>query len=239
MSTVEEMTELTTKVQKAVDLLKARSHISKLLIGLSGGKDSLVLCELIKMAEITNVEYFNMEFLPDLRIQKDLLEYACHRFNIPYERIIKVPSEHFMKSMRGCFFTWYSETAKKDYPDVSRTKIFQTIASEHKGTVVTGVKKTDSYIMKQMINRNVGVCVYPLADWTIKDIFTFMKLRKIDIPSLAKKGCRGVGLADENILFIYENYYDDFLKIEKVFPFIRTSILKYEYFDLKRTLRLA
>lgn len=239
MPTVEDMAELTNRVQKSIDILKSRSHISKLLVGLSGGKDSLCLCELIKMAEITNVRYFNMEFLPNLRIQRDLLEYACHRFNIPYESIIKVPSEHFMKCMHGSYYTWYSEQAKKDFPNVSRTKVFKSIAQEHRGTVVTGVKKVDSLLMKQMVDGNKGVCVYPLADWNLHDVLTFMKIRKIDIPALAKKGCRGIGLADENITFIYDNYPDDFAKIERVFPFIRASILKYKYFDIHRSMKIV
>lgn len=231
--------QLEAKVQKSVDILKGRSYISRLLIGLSGGKDSLCLCELVRMAEITNVGYFNMEFLPDLRIQRELLDYACHRFNIPYEQIIKIPSEHFMKCMHFSAYTWYSECAKKDFPNVSRTDVFKAVSREHKGTVVTGVKKADSMMMQRMINGNKGVCLYPMADWDLKDVLTFMKLRNIDIPPLTKKGCRGIGISDDNdLFFILENYPDDFERIERVFPFVRAAVLKYKYFDLKRTMRI-
>lgn len=231
---------LEKKVQKSIDIMKSRSNISRLLIGLSGGKDSLCLCELVKMAEITNVKYFNMEFLPNLRIQKDLLEYACYRFNIPYEQIIKIPSEHFMKCMHFSAYTWYSEKAKKDFPNVSRTDVFKTIAKENKGTVVTGVKKADSIMMSRMVNKGKGVCLYPIADWTLKDVLTFMEIRHIKIPEVTKKGCRGVGISDDNdLFFILENYPDDFEKIEKIFPFVRATLLKYKYFDLKRTMRLV
>lgn len=231
--------QLEKKVQKSVDMLKARSHISRLLIGLSGGKDSLCLCELIKMAEITNVKYFNMEFLPNMRIQKDLLEYACHRFNIPYEQIIKIPSEHFMKCMHYSIYTWYSERAKKDFRAVSRTDVFKTIARENKGTIVCGVKKVDSMTMQRMVNQNKGICLYPIVDWTLNDVLTFMELRKIKLPELTKKGCRGVGLTDENLLFIYEHYPDDFKRIEQIFPFARVAVLKYDYFNLKKSFRVV
>ena len=239
-NTAEDMAQFSDKVQKSIDILKKRACISRLLIALSGGKDSLCLCELVKMAEITNVKYFNMEFLPDLRIQYELLEYACHRFNIPYEQIIKVPSEHFMKCMHNSAYTWYSQNAKKDFPNVSRTKVFKTVAQEYKGSVVAGVKASDSLKMRDVIRQNIGTCVYPLADWTLKDVLTFMKLRKIDIPSLTKRGCRGVGIfPEESLLFIRDNYPDDFLKIEKVFPFVRAITLKYEYFDLQRTMHIV
>lgn len=223
---------LESKVQKSVDVLKGRSHISRLLIGLSGGKDSLCLCELVKMAEITNVRYFNMEFLPDLRIQRDLLEYACHRFNIPYEQIIKIPSEHFMKCMHFSAYTWYSEQAIKDFPNVSRTDVFKTIARCYKGSIVAGVKKCDSFTMRRYIKDNKGICLYPIADWTTEDVFTFMELRKIDIPAVAKKGCRGIGIDSKSLMFIYNNYPDDFKKMEHVLPFLKAEILKYKYFDI-------
>ncbi len=72
--------DLEEKVSKSITELKKKATISKLMIGFFGGKDSLCLCELVKMAGITNVGYFNMEFLPDLRIQKELLAYPIIRF---------------------------------------------------------------------------------------------------------------------------------------------------------------
>lgn len=168
--------DLEDKVNKSIKELKQKASISKLMIGLSGGKDSLCLCELIKMAGITNVGYFFMEFLPDLRIQDELLAYPIVRFNIPENSIERIPSEHFMKCMHYCAYTWYSEQAKKDFPNISRTDVFKVIAKKHKATIVTGVKKCDSLQMQRMVNNNVGIAMYPLKDWTLEDVFTFMKL---------------------------------------------------------------
>lgn len=229
---------LESKTEKAISMLKSRSQISNIMIGLSGGKDSLCLCELVKMAEIENVGYFNMEFLPNLRIQEDMLKYACERFNINNKDIERVPSEHFIKCMHFSAYTWYSKNASKQFPNTSRTDVFKMVARKHKATIVTGVKKVDSMQMQRMIDRNLGICMYPMVDWTLKDVLTFMQLRKIDIPSLTKKGCRGIGITPSEILFIYDNYYDDFLKIEAVFPFIRTIIYQYQYFDIKRNMRV-
>lgn len=232
--------ELEDKVKKSIDLLKSKALISTLLIGLSGGKDSLCLCELVKMAGITNVKYFNMEFLPDLRIQNELLAYPIIRFNIPEDSIIKTPSEHFMKLMHYSAYTWYSPEAVKQYKNISRTDVFKYISREHKGTIVVGVKKQDGIQMQRLINGNKGVAMYPIKDWTLNDVLTFMKLRNIDIPPLTRKGCRGVGITPHSsILFIHDYYYDDFLKIEKIFPFVRAIILQYKYFNLKRTMRIV
>jgi hypothetical protein len=56
---------------------------------------------------------------------------------------------------------------------------------------------------------------------------------------LTKAGCRGIGIEDANILFIYEHYYDDFLKIEEVFPFVRAIVKKYAYYNLKNSFRVV
>jgi 3'-phosphoadenosine 5'-phosphosulfate sulfotransferase (PAPS reductase)/FAD synthetase len=232
------ITFLEERVEKSVKLLKEKAFLGTLLIGLSGGKDSLCLCELVKIAEITNVKYFFMYFLPDLRIQDDLLAYPVRRFNIPEHDVIKTPSEHFMACMRNGIYTWPSSKSK-EMPNISRTDIFRKIAKEHKGIIITGVKKSDGIVMSRMIEQNRGVATYPIRDWTLKDVFVFMELRHIAIPPLTKAGCRGVGIEDANILFIYENYYDDFLKIESVFPFARAIVKKYAYYNLKKSFRVA
>jgi tRNA(Ile)-lysidine synthase TilS/MesJ len=235
---MEPLSFLEGKIAESVEVLKGKSFLGTLLVGLSGGKDSLCLCELIKIAEITNVKYFFMYFLPELRIQDDLLAYPIRRFNIPEHDIIKTPSEHFMLCFRNGIYTWPS-SKPKEIPVVSRTDVFRKLAKEHKGIVVTGVKKSDGIIMSRMVDRNRGAAVYPMKDWTLKDVFTFMKLRHIEIPALAKEGCRGVGIEDANLLFIYKHYYDDFLRIEEVFPFVRAVVKKYGYFNLKNSFRAA
>lgn len=226
-------------VDKAIRVLKERAKISNLMIGLSGGKDSLCLCELVKMAGIKNVGYFNMEFLPNLRIQDDLLRYPCERFGIDFDSIDRVPSEHFMKCMHYSAYTWWSRSAMKTYPNVSRTDIFKFIAKKHKASIITGVKKCDSMQMLRMLSKAAGTCIYPLEDWTLKDVLTFMSDRKIAIPPLTKKGCRGVGLEYNNLKFIFENYPDDFAKIEEIFPFARVILLTHKYFNIKDTMRIV
>jgi 3'-phosphoadenosine 5'-phosphosulfate sulfotransferase (PAPS reductase)/FAD synthetase len=233
---MESLSFLEDKIAKSVKVLKEKAFFGTLLIGLSGGKDSLCLCELVKIAEITNVKYFFMYFLPDLRIQDDLLSYPIMRFNIPEHDIIKVPSEHFMLCFKNGVYTWPSSNSK-EIPTVSRTDIFRKIAREHKGVIITGVKKSDGITMSRMVDQNRGIAAYPMKDWTLKDVFTFMELRRIEIPALTKAGCRGVGIEDANILFIYNNYYDDFLKIESVFPFVRAIVKKYAYYNLKNSFR--
>lgn len=233
------MTSLEENVQTAIRILKERSKISNLMIGLSGGKDSLCLCELVKMAGISNVGYFNMEFLPNLRIQDDLMRFPCERFGIDFDSIVRVPSEHFNNCMHYSLYTWYSTKAKKDFPKMKRTDIFRFIAKKYKASIVVGTKKSDSMQMNRMVSRGFGTCIYPMAEWGLNDVFTFMQKRNIAIPPLTKKGCRGVGIDPNDLKFILDYYPDDFEAIEEVFPFVRALLLPYKYFGLKQTVRMA
>ena len=233
------MTGLSAKVDEAIQILTDRSRISNIMVALSGGKDSLCLCELVSMAGIQNVGYFHMDFLPGLRVEEDFLRYPCQRFGIDYDSIERVQGDHFYNNMRYCFYTWYSKSAKKDFPNITRTDIFNYIAKKHKATVATGVKIADSMQMERMITLNRGTCIYPMKHWDIKDVFAFMNERKISIPPLTKMGVRGVGL-DQYDLHMIEKYYpDDLERIEEVFPFCRAAILPYKYFGLKESVRLA
>ena len=230
---------LEQKVRKSVEIIKARALISNIIVGLSGGKDSLCLCELVRMAGVKTPAYFHMEFLPGLRIERDMLEYACQRFGIKYEDILNVPSEQYIKAMHYSAYTWYSPKAKKTFPNCSRTDVFKSVSGRLKGTVITGVKKADSMMMTRMINNNRGVVLYPMADWTLKDVFTFMEIRKIKIPELIRKGCRSIGLGYNNLKFIADNYPDDYEKIQQVFPFAPVILKTVEYFDLHKSMRIV
>lgn len=225
-------------VNEAVRAIADRSRISRLMIGLSGGKDSLCLCELVRMAGAENVGYFFMEFLPDLRIQEDLLDYPCRRFGIDKDSIFRVPSEHFIKCMHYSAYTWHSKRARKDFPDMSRTDVYRYVAKANRATIVVGVKKADSMQMMRMVTKGDGTCIYPMENWSLNDVLTFMRDRSIAIPPLTKSGCRGVGISYNELKFIYDNYPDDFARIERVFPFCRALLLSHSYFGIKDTLRV-
>ena len=93
--------------------------------------------------------------------------------------------------------------------------------------------------MQRLLEHNKGIGIYPLMDWTLEDVLTFLKMYKIDLPPLTLKGIRGIGIMDEDILFINEYYPDDIERIERFFPFIKAVIYKYKYYELTKKVRLV
>lgn len=230
--------DLIQKVNNAVKIIHKQAVISPIITGLSGGKDSLVLCQLFKIAGV-KCKYFHLSFMPDLRIEKDLMAYPMVRFNIPEQDVFWYLADTFYIAFRSGLYGHPMREFRMKMKKIRRKDIYTVIGRQHKSTVCTGVKRIDSIEMTRMIDNNRGIGIHPLKDWTPADVFSFLKSYKIDLPPLTKKGVRGVSLRDESILFMYENYPDDIERLEKLFPFIRVAYWKYKYYDLRKDFRIV
>lgn len=224
---------LSDKIDKAIKVIRKQALLTNIIVGLSYGKDSLALCQLFRLAEV-KPKYFHMYFMPNLRIEHELAAYCMARFDIKENEIYQYPSEHFILSYKYGYYTYMLPELKKKIKVIARKQLFAMISKQHKACICTGVKKSDGIMMQRLLEHNKGIGIYPLMDWTLQDVLTFLKMFKIDLPPLTLKGVRGVGLADEDILFMNEYYPDDIERIAQVFPFIKAVIYKYKYYNLTK-----
>lgn len=229
---------LSEKIDKAIKVIQKQALLTDIIVGLSYGKDSLALCQLFRLAEV-KPKYFHMYFLPNLRIEHELASYCLARFNIKENEVFQYPSEHFIASYKYGYYTYALPEMKKKIKAISRKQLFAMISQKHKACICTGVKKADGIMMQRLLEHNKGIGIYPLMDWTLEDVLTFLKMYKIDLPPLTLKGIRGIGIMDEDILFINEYYPDDIERIERFFPFIKAVIYKYKYYELTKKVRLV
>lgn len=230
--------DLAKKIEKSITIIRKQAVLTRIIVGLSGGKDSLVLCQLFKLARIRPI-YFHMYFMPNLRIEHDLIAYPSARFDICQDDIYQYPSEHFLKCFKYGFYTWSASELKRGVIDIRRKQLFAMISKQHRSCICTGVKKADGIQMQRLLERNNGIGIYPLEDWTTADVFAFLQAHKIELPPLTLKGCRGVGITDEGILFMSKHYPDDLERIESIFPFVKAIAYKYKYYDLKAKIRIV
>lgn len=230
--------DLIQKVNEAVKIIHKQAVISPIITGLSGGKDSLVLCQLFKIAGVKS-KYFHLSFMPDLRVEKDLMAYPITRFNIPEEDVYYYLSESFYQVFKSGLYGYPMREFRNTIKKIRRKDIYAVIGRQHKACICTGVKRYDSIEMMRMIDNNRGIGIHPLKNWTPADVFSFLKSYRIDLPPLTKKSVRGIGVRDETILFLYENYPDDIEKLETWLPFIRVAYWKYKYYDLRRDFRMV
>lgn len=99
--------------------------------------------------------------------------------------------------------------------------------------VFYGMKKADSMNRRLMLNtyescENAGK-VYPLADWTQKDILSYMRQNRLPEPvRYSKKASGGIGFNLECFLWLRENYPQDLKKILRVFPMSERILFEHD-----------
>ena len=227
--------ELQKKVSSSLKILeKCFTPLdTAILVGLSGGKDSLVvydLCE--RVFGRGSVVPFNLFFLPDLKVTQDMLAYATQRFSI--KKILSYPDSTFFAYYKDGIYSWESMD-RRSLPNITRGKIYPYIAKTTKiNKMALGIKKNDNIRMKQQVehNRLFGGAVLPIYEWTTSEVLMYLRLREIEIPKQYFEGFRGVDLNDNSLLYLHKHYPDDFKMIENYFPFVGAVIKQYEYYNL-------
>jgi len=228
--------DLSKKISKSLTILeKSHSHINnQILVGLSGGKDSLAVYDLcVRVFGAANVVPFHLTFLPNLRVINEMLATPIKKFGI--KKILDYPDYTFFAYYKSGMYSWESAD-RASLPDLTRKMIYTYIAKTAKiNKMALGIKKNDNIRMRQQVenNRMYGGTVLPIYDWTTSEVLTYLRLREIEIPKQYYEGFRGIDLNDESLLYLYKNFPDDFEKIELYFPFVRAVIKQYEHYQMK------
>ena len=71
--------------------------------------------------------------------------------------------------------------------------------------------------------------VYPLSDWTQRDILSYMRQHNLPEPiRYSLKASSGVGFNEDCLLWMRKNYPQDLEKIYKVFPMAERVLFEYD-----------
>jgi len=217
-------------IQRAIEALEIRKALEpQCLLGLSGGKDSIVCLDLaIKVYGKQNVIPFFMEFIPGLDITERQLRYPRERFNL--EKIYYVQDEEFWHELRSGKYTWQTKELEK-IPQVRRRDILYYVSRTFKiNTIVLGVKRNDSTKIRRMIESGdyYANAIYPIWDWKLPDVLGYMVSNRIEIPDTAQYGFRSVSTDDGGLNFIAEFCPNDFDRMEVYFPFVRAGKFRFD-----------
>ena len=84
--------------------------------------------------------------------------------------------------------------------------------------------------------------VYPLREWSTRDVFAYLSMRHLPVPtgnqgdgagaSGAGVPGSGVDLTARDLLRIYDAYPDDFERIEAVFPYVKAVVKRREWYNV-------
>ena len=214
-----------TEAKKIIDLVRVKSD--KALLFCSLGKDSLVLLELM-YPKFKKIVCVFMYFVKDLDHINRYINWV--KIKYPNVEFVQVPHWNLTYLLRSGLYCVPNSKVKllklKDIEQAMRLKYdcYYTFY---------GMKKADGMNRRLMLNtytdgENNGK-VYPLQDWTQKDILAYMRQNKIPMPiRYSSKASGGVGFNLECYLWMRENAPKDLEKVLKVFPMSGKILFDYD-----------
>ena len=194
------------------------------------GKDSLVVLDLI-YPKFKRIVCVFMYFVKGLEHVDMFARYIQARY--PKIEFVEVPHWNLTYVLRGGMYCVPN-------PDVKLLKladVVNTLRIKYNiDYCFLGMKKADGMNRRLMLNgyaensyENKGL-VYPLAEWTQKDVLAYMKMHRLPEPvRYSKNASNGVGFNLDCFLWMRENYPQDLEKIYEVFPFSRRILYEHDY----------
>lgn len=177
-----------------------------------------------------------MYFIKDLEHQKALLKYPELKYN--NLEIIQYP--HWMLShyYRHSYYKFHRTDLENKTPLLKLGDIEQK-AREETGIewIVNGAKQSDGLNRNLMLGtllfnsiNEKSKRVYPLALWKKKDVYSYLKNKRIIPPTgYGINRSNGMDLSLDVLLFLKSNWPMDYNKVLEQFPFAEKIIFDYEY----------
>lgn len=210
------MTKL-ERTYKSIDAIRTKTDSAILFCSL--GKDSLVLLDLI-YPRFKRIVCVFMYFIKDLEHINKWVNWVKAKY--PNIEFVQIPHWNLTYILKGGLYCVPN-------PKVKLLKLADVIQSMRLkyGIDYTflGMKKADGMNRNLMLKgyeangyENNGLC-YPLAEWTQKDILSYMRQHNMPEPvRYSLKASSGVGFNLDCMLWMEKYYPQDLERIYKVFP---------------------
>lgn len=202
---------------------------NRVLVGLSGGKDSVVTLDICARF-FRHVQPFFLYLVPGLEFQERTLRYYEKRFGV---EIVRAP--HFMLSefLRYGVFRMHDTSV----PIVSTRETYDWLR-EKTGIywIACGERITDSIIRRAMIKKSGSIDakrgrIYPIAYWNKGEVMQHLKVRKLPLSEENRAlGFSFRSLAPDNLIPIKTLYPEDYARMVAWFPLLEASIKQHEFF---------
>lgn len=215
------------QTQRTIDAV--RKETDGIIVFCSLGKDSLVTLDLV-YKQFRRVICVFMYFVPHLEHIDRWINWCKSRY--PNVEFMEVPHWNLSYILRGGLYCVPNPKVKLiKLADVIRAIRLKT------GAYYTflGMKKADGMNRRLMLKgyeennfQNNGL-VYPLANWTQKDVLTYMRQNNLPEPvRYSLKASSGAGFNLDCFLWLRENFPQDLQKIYKTFPMSERILFEYD-----------
>lgn len=215
------------ETKKVIAIVREKSDAA--IIFCSFGKDSLVTLDLV-YPQFSRIICVFMYFVKNLEHVTRWMNWAKAKY--PRIEFLEVPHWNLTYILRGGLYCVPD-------PHVKLMKLADVVHSVRLKTGVyytfLGMKKSDGMNRNLMLKgyesqnyENKGF-VYPLADWTQKDVLAYMKMNVLPQPiRYSSKASSGIGFNLECFLWLRKNFPGDLQKIYTVFPMSERILWEYD-----------
>ena len=201
------------------DPIKTQANITdSVIVGFSGGKDSLVTLDLC-VKYFKNVAAYNLYTVPNLSFQERCLKTYEERYGI---EIIRLPHPEVSERLRNGKFAPADDEISRIY--------FQDIYDYIRDLtgyfwIAGGERISDSIERNAMMKKSSSISFemgrfYPIAYWKQKEVLNYIKVHKL--PYFDMK----VGFLPEQLWEIREFFPNDWEKVLKMYPYMEIALEK-------------
>lgn len=206
----------------------SRKH-DKVLVGYSDGKDSRVVLDLC-VRSFRHVEAFFMYLVPGLRCVEDGLRWAEDRWGVPIHRIPHWVGAKYLRNAVYC-------DPKMSLDDVPEWKLADCYAAVSAKTgipiIATGAKRTDSAWRRRAMGNWQAEMFTPIKTWNKMHVVGYLKTRGIPLPDSSDRNATGVDLSTPSLLWLHDQYPDDFETLARTFPYIRAVVARRHFYGVE------
>lgn len=215
------------------DPIKVQATVTdSVIVGFSGGKDSIVTMDLC-FRYFKHVYPYFLYIVPDLSFQESMLRWYENHYNT---EIIRLPHPDSSLSFRYGSFCM----GNCDVPVVSINDIYHYLRLEtDTWWIAAGERIDDSIIRRAMIKNSGSLDInrgrfYPVSAWSKKDVMKYIKYRHLPLGKDSKKlGFSFKSLNGKELAMVRDNFPGDYEKILQVYPFADTAVKRYDEYGQK------
>ena len=224
MKTVDDAKALLARVVGA-------SPTPALMVGFSGGKDSIATLDLA-VKVFPRVEAFFMYLVPGLRVEDETIRRVMVQF--PTVKLHRLPHWDLSTYMRANIFGCNPRAREVQKLDLAKIEAFLR-AKTGIEWFAYGERCSDGLVRNAKLKKIQGIAVkqrrvYPLWTWKERDVVGYLHARKLPLPRKigGRKVSGAVAVHPQPLSWLKREYPDDYAKVLAHFPLVGAAVFRWE-----------
>lgn len=195
------------------------SYTEEAIVFFSTGKDSIATLDLCSKY-LKRIEAVYFYKVPGISFREASLRYYEKRYKIS---ILRYPHSELINYQNSLYGDGMAKVRQSDMFEVMRKKF-------NMSWIITGVKAADGMVSRLMVHTGCDPKHkrgYPVGHWTNGDVANYVKKNKLPLPLDYSYGFNNIDTyKGEALLFVYNNFPEDYERIKKTYPFVEGEILR-------------